>query len=287
VSPTLAALLWSWNPRPDVVLVLASFGVAYVLGWRRLRAQGPTVVPPWRLALYLGGLGAVGLALLSPIDALGSLLFFGHMTQHELLTTVAPPLLLLGNPLPAILWALPRRARQVAQRLLVPGSLVRRAIRLLTLPWMAWPLYVITLWAWHHPAAYGLSLRSGLVHDVQHLSFFATAVLFWWPVIDPAPHLHGYIHHALRVAYIVPAAFQSQALGVIFAFLARRALYPHYEAVPRLWGLTPLQDQSLAGQLMMQVEGMTYLLTILLLVARMLAREDRIIRWQEERGLDP
>jgi cytochrome c oxidase assembly factor CtaG len=94
---------------------------------------------------------------------------------------------------------------------------------------------------------YGASLRSELVHDAQHLSFFATAVLFWWPVIDPAPHLHGYLHHALRVAYVVPAAFQSQALGLIFAFFAGLALYPHYEAVPRLWGLTPLQDQSVRG----------------------------------------
>lgn len=287
MSPTLTALLWSWNPRPDVVLVLAGFGAAYVVGWLRLRALGPDALPPWRLALYLGGLAAVGLALLSPVDALGSLLFFMHMTQHELLTMVAPPLLLLGNPLPAILWALPWRARQVSQRLLVPGSHVRRAIRVLTLPWVTWPLYVITLWAWHHPAMYGASLRSELVHDAQHLSFFATAVLFWWPVIDPAPHLHGYLHHGLRVAYVVPAAFQSQALGLIFAFFAGRALYPHYEAVPRLWGLTPLQDQSVAGLLMMQVEGLTYLFAILLLIARMLAREERVTRWREEQGLEP
>jgi len=80
VSPTLTALLWSWNPRPDVVLILASFGAAYVVGWLRLRALGPDVVPPWRLALYLGGLVAVGLALLSPVDALGPLLFFMHTT---------------------------------------------------------------------------------------------------------------------------------------------------------------------------------------------------------------
>ncbi len=139
---------------------------------------------------------------------------------------------------------------------------------------------------WHHPAAYGASLGSDLVHDAQHLSFFATAVLFWWPVIDPAPHLHGHIHHALRVGYLVPAAFQSQALGLIFAFFTRQ-LYSHYEAVPRLWGLTPLQDQSIAGILMMQVEGMTYLLAILLLVARMLAHDERVTRWREERGLEP
>jgi cytochrome c oxidase assembly factor CtaG len=94
VSPTLTALLWSWNPRPDVLLVLASFGAAYVVGWRRLRALGPDVVPPWRLALYLGGLAAVGLALLSPVDALGSLLFFMHMTRRapeERTSATQPP----------------------------------------------------------------------------------------------------------------------------------------------------------------------------------------------------
>jgi cytochrome c oxidase assembly factor CtaG len=146
---------------------------------------------------------------------------------------------------------------------------------------------VVTVWGWHLPGAYGASLRFELVHDAQHLSFFLAALLFWWPVIDPAPRLHGHVHHAWRLVYVVPAAFQSQALGLIFAFLTRRVLYPHYEAMPRLWGFTALQDQSAAGLLMMQVEGVVYLAAVLLLVARMFAYDERMTRVREQHGLQP
>ena len=88
-------------------------------------------------------------------------------------------------------------------------------MRLVTSMPVTWPLYVMILWAWHWPTAYEASLRLEAVHDAQHLSFFTSALLFWWPIVSPAPSLHGHRHHALRVAYAVPATFQSQALGLI------------------------------------------------------------------------
>jgi cytochrome c oxidase assembly factor CtaG len=283
----MAALALSWTWRPDVMAVVAVLGATYLLGWCRLHRRQPSAAPAWRLSLYMAGLAVIVLALLSPIDTLGSLLFFMHMAQHELLTMVAPPLLLLGNPLPAILWGLPPAVRRRAARLLGPRAWTRRALQALTLMPVALPLYVVTLWAWHLPAAYEASLRDELVHNVQHLSFFTTALLFWWPIIDPSPKLHGHIHHGFRLLYVFPAAFQSQALGVIFAFFLGRVLYPHYLAVPRLWGFTPLQDQSAAGLLMMPVEGMIYLAVVLLLVARMFAYDERMTRLREERGWEP
>jgi putative membrane protein len=286
VEVTLSALLLSWKWRWDVAAVVVALGTVYTVGWRRLRARDPRGAPAWRFALYLGGLGALCLALLSPIDSLGSLLFFVHMIQHELLTMVGPPLLLLGNPFPVVLWGLPDGWRLRAARLLVPGAGLRAVLRSMTAMPVTWPLYVVTLWVWHWPAAYEASLRSEVVHDAQHLSFFGSALLFWWPIVDAAPALHGRRHHALRVAYVVPAAFQSQALGLIFAFFWR-VLYPHYEAMPRLWGLTALQDQSAAGLIMMQAEGLIYLLVVLVLVARMLSHDERMTRLREEHGLEP
>jgi len=286
VDPTLTALLSSWRWRTDVIAVLVTLAAAYVVGWRRLRARGARSAPAWCLALYLGGLVALCLALLSPIDALGSLLFFVHMIQHEFLTMIAPTLLLLGNPLPVVLWGLPVGLRARVARLLVPGAWLRTVLRFATAMPVTWPLYVITLWAWHWPAAYGASLRSEVSHDAQHLSFFLAALLFWWPIVNPAPMLHGHRHHGFRVAYVVPAVFQSQALGLIFAFFPR-VLYPHYEAVPRLWGFSALQDQSAAGLIMMQVEGMIYLAVVLLLVARMFAYDERMTRLREQHGVEP
>jgi len=286
VDVTLSAVLQSWQWRSDVALVVGALGTVYLVGWYRLRCRDPRGAPGWRLAVYLGGLVALCLALLSPIDTLGSLLFVVHMTQHELLTMVAPPLLLLGNPFPTILWGLPSGLRRRTAELLRPNARTRRALQVLTSMPVAWPLYVATLWGWHAPVAYATSLRDELVHNVQHVSFFVTALLFWWPIVDPAPKLRGHIHHALRLLYVIPAAFQSQALGLIFAFFSS-VLYPHYLAVPRLWGFTPLQDQSAAGLLMMQVEGMIYLAVVLLLVARMFAHDERMTRLREQHSVEP
>lgn len=280
-------LLLTWRWRPDVVAVLGISATAYVVGGRRLRHRDARAAPGWRLAAYLGGIGALALALLSAIDWLGSLLFFVHMIQHELLMMAAPPLLLLGDPLPVVMWALPARWRRSVAQVLAPGTRLRRLLWAITWMPVTWPLFVVVLWGWHAPAAYEASLASDLVHNLQHLSFFVAAVLFWWPLINPAPRPHGHIHHALRVVYAVPAAFQSQLLGLILAFFTTRALYPHYDTVPRLWGFSALEDQSAAGLLMMQVEGLVYLAVVLLQVAALLRREERVTREREELGLEP
>ena len=274
MDPPLTAVLSSWAWRSDVAAVVTTLAAVYVVGWVRLHGRRASAVPVWRLAAYLGGLLAIVLALLSPIGTLGSVLFVMHMSQHELLAMIAPPLLLLGNPLPVVLWGLPAGLRVRVGHLLEPGGVGRRGLRRATWMPLTWPLYVLTVWLWHLPAAYGASLASSLAHDAQHLSFFVTALLFWWPVIDPAPRLGARIHDAWRVAYVIPAAFQSQVLGLIFAFYPS-LIYPQYAAMPRLWGLTALQDQSTAGVVMMQVDGLVYLAAVLLLVARMLGREER------------
>lgn len=284
---TFRDVLLTWTWRPDVIAVLGVSGAAYVVGWRRLRRRDERAASGWRLAAYLSGIGALALALLSPIDWLGSLLFFVHMIQHELLMMAGPPLILLGDPLPVVLWALPAKWRRSAGQVLAPGARLRRLLRTITWMPVTWPLFVVVLWGWHAPAAYEASLGSELVHNVQHLSFFTAALLFWWPLINPAPRLHGHIHHALRVVYAVPAAFQSQLLGLILALFTTRVLYPHYEAVPRLWGYSALEDQSAAGLLMMQVEGLVYLAVVLLQVAALLRREERVARQREELGLEP
>jgi len=283
VDPPLTAVLSSWTWRSDVVAVVTTLTVVYGVGWVRLRARGASSVAVWRLATYLGGLLAVVLALLSPIGTLGSMLFVMHMSQHELLAMIAPPLLLLGNPLPVVLWGLPAGLRSRVGRLLEPGAVGRRCLRRATWMPLTWPLHVLTVWLWHAPVAYGASLASSLAHDAQHLSFFVTALLFWWPVIDPAPRIGARIHDAWRVAYVIPAAFQSQVLGLIFAFYPT-LIYPHYAAMPRLWGLTALQDQSTAGVVMMQIEGLVYLAAVLLLVARMLGRDERLTTLREQIG---
>lgn len=212
------------------------------------------------------------MALLSPVDQLASLLFSMHMVQHLLLTMLAPPLLLLANPFPVVLWGLPARVRLRLGRLLTRRTPVRRALRALTLLPVAWVVYVGTLWVWHLPVAYQAALEHELVHNLEHLAFFGTGLLFWWRIINPAPRLHGR-PHAGHILYLLAATAQNTALGALIG-LTERLLYPYYAATPRLWGLTPLDDQALAGGIMWG-SGHMYLIPILVLVARMLGSEER------------
>lgn len=276
-APSLGAILADWHWRPDVPLVLLALGAAYVSGWRRIRGRGYRhLAPRWRLAAYLGGLVAIGLALVSPLASLAHVLFAAHMVQHLLLIMVAAPLLLLGNPFPLTLWALPPRARRALGASLVRGGRLRAALRILTWMPVAGGLYTANLWGWHHPVAYEAALASPAVHDLEHLLFFGTAVLFWWPVVNAAPRLHrlvGGLPYGLRIAYLVLATGQNTLLGALLG-LAERVLYPSYAVAPRLFGWTVLEDQALGGGIMWS-GGHMYLIAILVLVARALDSEGR------------
>ena len=269
--------LWHWHWRPDVLLVLGSLGAAYGLGWWRIRRQGyRALAARWRLAAYGGGLGAVALALLSPVERLAEVLLAAHMVQHQLLIMVAAPLVLLGNPLPFGLWGLPRRLRRRVGAGLAPQSPARRGLRGLTWLPVAGILYTGTLWAWHLPAAYEAALHHDLLHDLEHLSFFGTALLFWFPIINPAPRepvVRGGLFYGLRIAYLILATAQNTLLGGLIS-LTERVFYPSYAAAPRLFGLSALDDQSLAGGIMWS-GGHMYLIAILWLVGQAMSAEGR------------
>lgn len=269
--PGEAVHLSAWNWRPDVLLVLVLLGTIYTWGWIRLRKRSVHVAYKWQLALYLLGLVTIGLVLLSPIDTLAEALLSMHMVQHLLLLMIAPLLLLLANPLAAFLWGLPRRIRHTVGRLLTRSSLFRHGLWALTLMPITWSVYVINLWAWHHPNLYQMALRNEWVHDLQHLLFFLTAVFFWWPIVNPAPRLHGIISYGFRILYLIAATLQNTLLGMAIS-LPERVLYPFYAAVPRLRDLSPINDQALGGGIMW-VSGHMYLVPILVLVARMMIYE--------------
>ncbi len=265
-----------WHWRPDILFVLALFAAVYTRGWLKLRRRTSRAVSHWQISLYWLGLGALILALLSPIDALSGSNLSMHMVQHLLLLMIAPLFFLLANPLPGFLWGLPVKWRKPFCRLLNPVSPFRRLLWTLTLLPVAWTVYVVSLWAWHHPFLYQLALRSGWAHDVEHLMFFSTSLVFWWPVVNPAPRLHGEIPYGFRIMYLVAATLQNTVLGMVIS-LPEKVLYPFYEAMPRLMDLSPINDQALGGGIMW-VSGHMYLIPILVLVARMFTREEESVR---------
>jgi len=237
--------------RPDVAVPLGLAILIYALGWTRLARRSPArrhAALSARLALSLGGLVVVAVALLGLHDAAHER-FLPHMVQHLLLMMVGVPALLLADPFAAALWALPVAAR---------------------LP-VAWTLYALVLWLWHLPAAYDAALASGWLHDLEHLTFAAAAVVFWWPVIGPAPRVAPPAAPAARVVYLVLAAFSSSALGVLLA----ASPVPLYAYGPSPAGAGLLEDQAWGGVVMWAVAGAIDMAAVLAVVARVVGGEGR------------
>jgi putative membrane protein len=265
-------VLMDWHWRWDVVSVLSIFGAVYVRGWVRLKKAGGEAKLS-QIIFYALALGTIGCALSSPIDELAAYLLIAHMVQHELLMMVAPPLILLANPVPILVWGAGGSSRSHAASLLARHSGIRRVRDFLGWMPVAWSLYVANLWAWHHPVLYDAALRNEWIHDLEHLLFFLTALAFWWPVIRPVSR-PAPIQEGVRILYLFLAAAQDALLSGLIA-LSSRILYTHYETVLRLWDVTVREDQIGGGIVMFAVGSTTYAVAILFLVNALLGEGRR------------
>src|SRR5205814_7653068 len=196
----------------------------------------------WQPIAFYAGWLALLIALISPIDTLGGILFSAHMAQHEILMIVAAPLLVLGHPLVTILWALPAGWRV---------SVGRFANSLVAGPMVATVLHAIALWIWHLPSWYQATLRSDFIHALQHMSFLLTAMLFWWALIHGR---FGRMGYGVAVVYVFVTAAHSGALGALIAF-SPQLIYPIYQHTTAQWGLDAIEDQQLEGLIMWIAAG--------------------------------
>ena len=261
-----------WSARPEVVAPLLILAGAYAVGWWRLRRRGGSV-PGWRVAASAGGLVSLALALSAPLEQLAHASFAAHMVQHLLLIVVAAPLLLLANPFAALVWALPAPVRGGVGRWLRPGSPLRRLWRGLTLMSVAWLAHTAALWLWHLPIAYDAAVADRALHDLEHLVFFGTAVLFWWAVVEPAPRLRPPAGYGARVVFLVLAALQASLLGLLLTMSPG-----WYRAYPSA------EDQSLGGLVMWAVGGAVDMLAVLIVLGRYLGSQDRAAAYRQPLG---
>jgi putative membrane protein len=255
--------------RIAVALPLALAIALFLRGAWRLRTARRPGIGVGRLVAAAVGFTALGVALGNAVHAAAHELFSAHMAQHLLLVSVAAPALLLADPAAVTLWGLPAPARRVVGRALAPGRPLRRVLSALTRPALTWPLYVLTLWLWHLPGAYEAALRSGPLHDLEHIVFFGAALLFWFPVLGAGPRVAPAPHPAIRVGYLVLGALQSAALGLLLS--TRPApLYEVYAATAPAWGLTGSEDQAWGGVLMWSVGAAVDMAAVLLVLTRVL-----------------
>ena len=269
--PETVALAWSFEPAVVVPVVVTA--ALYLRGWAALRPRMPERFGAGRAAAFAAGLGALLLALCSPVGALGHRLLQAHMVQHLLLMVVAPPLLWLGAPVAPLLAGLPLRARRAVASALATGP-VRWLSRVLTEPRVAWVSFVVAFWAWHVPALYDVALRSDLWHHVEHACFFVTALLFWHPVILAWPARRAWPRWGM-IVYLLLAEAQATLLSAILTF-SDRVIYPVYAAGAGLRGLSPLEDQALAGVIMWVPGSLAFTLALLWLVLQALGPQPRM-----------
>lgn len=262
------AILASWRFDPGLICLLVVAAWLYLRGWRSLHRQSPRRYTPERLAAYLGGLSALFVALASPLDAFGNLLLEAHMVQHLLLIFVAPPLILLGQPILPILRGLPPRVLKDGLGPFLSWRWLRRAGRWLTHPVVCWLAMAGAIVFWHMPRWYELGLNSPAWHGVEHACFFYAALLFWWPVIQVWPSPAQWPRW-MMIPYLVLADIVNTALSAWLVF-STHVVYRTYELAPRLGGGSALDDQSTAGAIMWVPGSIAYLIPAFVLTMQAL-----------------
>jgi len=246
VTPT-SELASAWQPAPAVLAAAALALTLFFQGFVRLRRRGRTDHAPWsRAVLFVAGVTLLTLALVSPLDAIGEeYLLSAHMLQHVLIGDLAPALVLLALRGPLLFFFLPAAALAVLGR----SRAVRSVLGFLVRPAVAVAFWGLTLAVWHVPALYDHALTHQFVHDLEHASFIVAGFLVWYQLIDPARR--GVLTRGGRLGLAVLLFAMGQVLTMVLVF-SFDPLYPAYAAQDeRLWGLSALTDQRLAGLVMM------------------------------------
>jgi putative membrane protein len=249
------AVTWnSWHLEPSVLggllAVLGLYGYALTFEEERL--------PWWRPLLFVLGSLVIAIALVSPLDAGADRLLSLHMLQHVLLTTVGPPLVLLGLP-------------PTGLRRLFAHPLLSRPLAAVTMPVVAAILFSTNMWIWHVPPAYEAALNHLEVHIGMHIAFMASGFIFWWPVIPALPERR--ISDGARLLYLFVTGFPMAILALLLLSSAT-VIYKYYEAPPYLWGISPITDQQVAGLIMGALGEAASFIAVSLIFLRFIDREE-------------
>jgi cytochrome c oxidase assembly factor CtaG len=257
---------------PIEVFPITIGGVAY---WARVRTLSwdRRPVPLWRQACFGGGLLIIAIALFSPIGHISDELVLAHMVEHLMIGDLASLLIVLG----------------LTRSLLQPILAIRFFDRLqvLTHPAVALPLWAVNFYFWHVPPIYDAAYGTAPIHALEHTTFLAFGCLMWMPIFGPLPKPEWFTA-AWKVGYVVAVRFLSAILGNVLMW-SGTVLYPIYAKGEHYWGIAPIDDQSVAGAIMM-VEGTFLALGVLAWIFFEVAREgterQHLLELAEERGFE-
>jgi putative membrane protein len=260
-----------WTFAPIVLVSLLAYAVIYAWRWREVRKTGGARgAPVGKLVLWMVGIACLFVALISPIDRLGEQFASFHMVQHLLIADLAPI---------ALTVALTKQIlRPVTRRI----HHIERAAGPFGHPGFGVVAYVAAMWIWHIPFMYNAALRNGNVHVLEHLSFAAAGLLYWWHLLSP-------IRSRFRLGGMGPVLYMASTkilvglLGVLLAF-APSVLYDFYETGGTRWGLSALDDQHVAGLVMALEQSIVMGIALAYLFIRMLVESEEEDRRAERYG---
>jgi cytochrome c oxidase assembly factor CtaG len=245
-----------------VLIGVAVLAILYTLAWRRGRAAESAHKPGWgRMALFVIGLLAILAALVSPLDGLGDQLLVMHMVQHIILLDIVPICLILSLN-KVLLRPVTRKLNGIERR---AGYLAHPAFAVL--------LYAGVMWGWHIPALYDAALRNTSIHALEHVCFAFAGALYWWHILSP-------IRSRMRlgglgpISYMVSTKLLVGVLGIVLAF-APASFYPFYEHHAHYWGLSPSEDQSMAGLTMALEQSIVMGIALVVVFVQMLNESER------------
>ena len=259
---TGAQIQWtSFTVHPSTVVGLGLLGALY--WWRARRGtQAGEQVTRSQSALFIAALVVMFLSLNGWLhDLSDSYLFSAHMVQHLLLALVVAPFFIMGTPG----WMLRPALRSPA---------VMAIAKRITNPLIAFASFNVVVAAWHLPVLYNAAMANHNVHITQHLMFMVASVLMWWPILSPMPELPR-LSYPLQMLYLFLVTIPMSIVSIYITY-ADQMLYPAYASAPRLWGLSPMQDQLLGG-LIMWIPGGLFFFGVMSVI---------FFKWQGAGGLD-
>jgi putative membrane protein len=238
---------WSFQLAWPELVVVALVSAAYA------HAQRTHPASRVRVACFAASMLLVIAVLVTPLATLAlHYLVVAHLLQNVVLAEWAPALAVLGLS-PGMAAAIGRPA----------------AVRVLTHPLVALPLWLAVYAVWHVPAVYEAALRHGPLLFLEHLTYFIAGALFWWPVLRPETRD---VPSGAKAAYLFAAFVFASPIGLLLAVLPR-PVYDFYVVAPRIWGIEPLWDQQLGGILMAGSEAVVFFVAFVFYFARFVDEE--------------
>jgi len=272
MPPEYRTIFEEWSPPIFLTVATILTAIIYTRGWFAIRKTRPAQFPDWRLAAFLGGLAILWISIGSPMDGFADALLSAHMVEHLLLMSFAPPLLLLGYPVVPLLRGLPH---PITVHIIAP-FIRRKSLRhlghFLTTPIVAWLLMNLTFLGWHIPAAYDFALEHEFWHDIEHLCFLGSSILFWWPLIRPWPsrtHMPGWF----MLLYLASADIVNTALSAFLAF-CDRPVYSFYLTQNPLH-ISPMADQVAGAVTMWVIGSLVFLVPVVFITFTLLQPQKR------------